>query len=296
MNLEQQAIENIKLGAQMSEQYYGKPIICTYSGGKDSEVLLHLFKRSGVEFEVHNSHTTVDAPQTVYHIREVFEKLDEEDIKTQIIYPTYKGKRTSMWKLIVDMGIPPTRLIRYCCKILKETDGRNRVIATGVRKFESVGRMDRKEIVACGKTAKEAIYISNKDFLDFDNDDTRRVVERCQLKSKISINPIINWTDSDVWHYIHENNIKYNPLYDMGYDRVGCVGCPMASLKIRQKEFFDFPVYKRNYLKAFERMLSHKNELGKETGSWKSANDVMEWWLFNRVKNSYKLFDYSKIY
>mgnify|MGYP004697786985 FL=1 len=46
MDLEQKAIERIRLGSQMSEQYYGEPLICTYSGGKDSDVMLELFKRS----------------------------------------------------------------------------------------------------------------------------------------------------------------------------------------------------------------------------------------------------------
>lgn len=78
MDKEQKAIERIKLASQLSLQKYGKPLICTYSGGKDSEVLLELFKRSGVPFEAHNSHTTVDAPETVYHIRQVFHDLENE--------------------------------------------------------------------------------------------------------------------------------------------------------------------------------------------------------------------------
>ena len=69
MDLEHKAIERIKMASDMSLHHYGLPLVCTYSGGKDSDVILELFKRSGVQFEVHNSHTTVDAPQTVYHIR-----------------------------------------------------------------------------------------------------------------------------------------------------------------------------------------------------------------------------------
>lgn len=70
MDLEQKSIERIKLAALMSEQYYNAPLICTYSGGKDSDVMLELFKRSGVKFEVVNSHTTVDAPFNgiIFHI------------------------------------------------------------------------------------------------------------------------------------------------------------------------------------------------------------------------------------
>lgn len=62
-DLEQKAIERIKIASEMSLSYYQKPLVCTYSGGKDSDVMLELFKRSGVPFEVHNSHTTVDAPR-----------------------------------------------------------------------------------------------------------------------------------------------------------------------------------------------------------------------------------------
>lgn len=76
MDLEHKAIERIKLASEMSLQHYKKPLVCTYSGGKDSDVMLELFKRSGVPFEVHNSHTTADAPQTVRHIADTFERLE----------------------------------------------------------------------------------------------------------------------------------------------------------------------------------------------------------------------------
>lgn len=65
MDLEQKAIERIRLASDLSLKHYNKPLVCEYSGGKDSDVLLRLFKMSGIPFEVHNSHTTVDAPQTV---------------------------------------------------------------------------------------------------------------------------------------------------------------------------------------------------------------------------------------
>lgn len=110
MDKEQSAIELIRMASRMSFRYYDKPIVCTYSGGKDSDVLLELFKRSGVEFEVHNSHTTADAPQTVYHIREKFRQLENEGMKCTIQKP-----ELSMWQLIPKKKMPPTRLARYCC-------------------------------------------------------------------------------------------------------------------------------------------------------------------------------------
>lgn len=138
MDLEQKAIERIQTASEMSLNYYKKPLVCTYSGGKDSDVMLELFRRSGVPFEVHHSHTTVDAPQTVYHIRDVFKKLEAEGIKCEISMP-----KLTMWQLIVKKKMPPTRLVRYCCAYLKENDCRNRMIATGVRWDESRNRANR---------------------------------------------------------------------------------------------------------------------------------------------------------
>ena len=83
MDLEQKAIKRIQVASEMSLYHYGKPLVCTYSGGKDSDVMLELFRRGGIPFEVHNSHTTADAPQTVRHIRGVFKKLEVEIDSTE---------------------------------------------------------------------------------------------------------------------------------------------------------------------------------------------------------------------
>lgn len=84
MDLEQKAIKRIQAASEMSLYHYGKPLVCTYSGGKDSDVMLELFRRGGIPFEVHNSHTTVDAPETVYHIR------DGRDSRRKILSRTNK--------------------------------------------------------------------------------------------------------------------------------------------------------------------------------------------------------------
>lgn len=144
------------MASEMSLRHYEKPIVCTYSGGKDSDVMLELFKQSGVPFEVHNSHTTVDAPQTVYHIREKFKELENLGIKCEIEKPPInksdpKKRRFTMWSLIVKKKMPPTHLARYCCAILKETSCRNRMIATGVRWDESHARSQRSEFEVLAK-------------------------------------------------------------------------------------------------------------------------------------------------
>ena len=278
MDLEQRSIERIKLAALMSEQYYDAPLVCTYSGGKDSDVMLELFKRSGVNFEVISSHTTVDAPQTVYHIREKFKELEDQGIKAIVHYPTYKGKRTSMWDLIVKKG-PPTRIHRWCCAVFKEKSAPGRMITTGVRWEESTRRADRGEYESVEKTVKERKSATYEDIiLTNDNDAKRKIIDRCEVKGAVVANPIIDWKNKDIWEFIRSEKIKYNPLYDMGYSRVGCIGCPMAGYAGRCKEFSDFPKYRDNYIKAFDRFLKRKEAEGC-VSKYKTAQEMFDWWM-----------------
>ena len=96
----------------MSKDYYHKPLIITYSGGKDSDVMLHLAETclDPTEYEVLNSHTTVDAPETVYHIRDTFKRLEDKGIKATVDYHVENGKRITMWNLIPSKLMPPTCL------------------------------------------------------------------------------------------------------------------------------------------------------------------------------------------
>lgn len=110
-----------------------------------------------------------------------------------------------------------------------------------------------------------------------DNDARRRMTELCIMKHKMVVNPIIDWTDSDIWNYLLSEHIQYNQLYDLGYERVGCIGCPMAGKK-RWREFADFPQYKKMYIHAFERMLQERKRRGKKS-KWKTADEVFLWWM-----------------
>ena len=194
----------------MSEQYYRKPLIITYSGGKDSDVLLDLALRADIDIKVVNSHTTADAPQTVWHIRDVFERLENRGIDTEIIYPTYKGERISMWTLIPKKLRPPTRLVRYCCSVLKETSNTNSLIAAGIRADESYKRSKRKMF--------EIRHPDRSKRLEHDMKHIAEVYQEAQVMPEIYdclyitrlkenkdaiVNPIINWTEKDIWTYIH---------------------------------------------------------------------------------------------
>lgn len=112
--------------------------------------------------------------------------------------------------------------------------------------------------------------------LNLDNAESKDILSMCYRTRKTMLNPIIDWSNEDVWEFIREYNIPYCELYDKGYKRLGCVGCPMNSN--RREELEKYPKYKQAYLRAFERMLDGIRERGLET-TWETAKEVMEWWL-----------------
>ena len=275
MDLEKIAIDRLRSASDMSLAIYQKPLSICYSGGKDSEVLLDLAIKAKIPMIVAHSHTTADAPETVRHIRKVFNRLEDKGIKTVIAYPTYKGEPTSMWKLIPQKLMPPTRLVRYCCATLKETYGKDSFIATGVRWDESNARKSRAAFELIGKTRADAINLNN------DNDESRRLFESCEIKSKRAVNPIIDWKDEQIWDYCSSEKLDLNPLYYCGFNRVGCMGCPMAS-KMQTEEFRRYPKYKQMYIHAFDRMLTERQRRGKES-QWQNGEDVFHWWVEDGV-------------
>ena len=273
MDKEQMAIKRLQEASMLSLHYYEQPLVMTYSGGKDSDVLIQLAINSGIPFEVQHNHTTADAPETVLHIRDTFKRLEENGIQCTINWPQYKGKRVSMWTLIPQKLMPPTRVVRYCCSVLKEQGGKDRFIATGVRWDESASR--KKNRAAYEKLANKR----EERMLLSDNDEKRMLFENCRLKAKRVVNPIVDWTTDDVLDYSADQNICLNCLYKEGFSRVGCVGCPMAGESGREREFLRWPRYKRLYLDAFARMLAERTARGKQTYGWQNDVDVYRWWM-----------------
>lgn len=194
MDLEKQAIDIL-------QTFTGnEPYQLGYSGGKDSDVILHLAKKAGVPFVAVHNLTTVDAPETVRYVKSKSEVLIE--------YP-----KMTMWQLIVKHKTPPTRRFRYCCEELKERSGVGKKLITGVRKAESIKRAQNQGIVTFTKPNKEIKKRADDEnfqstaaggvvVLNYENAETRRIVESCYRTSKTLVNPIINWDNDYLWWYI----------------------------------------------------------------------------------------------
>ena len=285
-DLEQVAIERLKLASDMSLRLFRQPLVITYSGGKDSDVLLHLAEASGIPFEVLHNLTTADAPETVRHVYDTFRRLEEKGITCTVdkhVQPD--GSRITMWNLIPRKLMPPMRLARYCCAELKEGGGKGRFIATGVRWAESVARKkNRGTLEVLHSNRKKSLILAN------DNDEDRRLFENCQLKGKRVVNPIVDWQEADVLDYAATEKIPMNPLYCEGFRRVGCIGCPMAA-KTRITEFARYPKIKAAYIRAFDKMLALRIEKGIDAYSWRSGVDVFHWWMEDGVLPGQEVLD-----
>ena len=255
----QRAIDRLR-AFEPPEGYY-----VAFSGGKDSQCIYHLCKQANVKFDAHYSVTSVDPPELVRFIKEQY-----PDVSRDI--PRDKNRQPiTMWNLIVKHGMPPTRFARYCCRELKETNGKGRLTVTGVRWAESVKRAKKQGIVKTfdGPT------------LNDDNTETRRYVEQCYRTRKTLINPIVDWSTTDVWEYLNDvAKVPHCSLYDEGFERLGCIGCPLAGPKIQRKEFERWPKYQDNYLRAFARMIERRppNKARKYT----DAQAVMDRWLHEK--------------
>lgn len=270
LQLEKKAIQRLQ-SFEPDNGYY----LC-YSGGKDSDVIKILAQLADVKFEAVNNHTTVDAPETVYYIR------SQPDVRVD--YP-----EKTMWQLIEQKLLPPTRLMRYCCSELKERGGKGKVKVTGVRWAESNNRKENGGLVKIiGKPKTMQRYAEENDvdyaitrksglILNYDDDKSRRMVEHCYRTTSTMVNPIIEWEDNHVWQFLSHYGCKSNPLYECGFKRIGCIGCPMAGTT-RKVAFARYPKYKENYIRAFDRMLIAREKAGKPT-QWKSGEEVFYWWI-----------------
>ena len=181
-----------------------------------------------------------------------------------------------MWDLIPRKLMPPTRVARYCCAVLKEQNGKGRFLATGVRWAESVSRSKRRGIFEkqVSNHDKEVHIRNDEESLD-------ALFAPCKLAAKRFVNPIMDWNDREVWDFLHDARIPVNPLYFCGFSRVGCIGCPMAG-NHRYFEFARYPQYEKLYLMAFDRMLKERRRRERIDGSWgkgATAEEVFHWWM-----------------
>ena len=254
------SISIIKKAADIAQRT-NKPLIVAFSGGKDSQVLYHLTKAAKVEFKAVYNATTLDPAEVVRFIRT---KYPDVEIHCPSI---------SFWDLCKQKKQLPTQKMRFCCAELKENKGKNSVTLTGVRREESFRRADRQEVNGNKKhtemTIDEFIRQSQMDVQCFGKGN-----------EKITINPILEWTERDVWHYL--NNVLQVPhceVYDKGDKRVGCLFCPMQTEKQLIRSSKEHPHLFKRLMDTIAFLCSGKNVTAKEKYFPNDPVGYFLWWI-----------------
>ena len=223
----------------------GQPYFGAFSGGKDSVVIKELARRAGVPVEWHYHVTTIDPPELVRFI-----KREHPDVIFDL------PKCGNFFAQMAKAGYP-TRSRRWCCRVLKEHHPKGRALITGVRVSESARR---------GKQWTS-----------------------CVVPDRITADPIVLpvrlWSESDIWAFIRFANIPYCSLYDEGFARLGCIGCPMISHDQREVQFARWPHFRRAWILAFERLWeSRAGTLNRNGLIWwgtryhDTADELWRWW------------------
>ena len=284
------AIDRLKAFEPKEGGYY-----LAFSGGKDSQCIYHLAKMAGVRFDAHYNVTSVDPPELVRFIKAQYPDVAIDVSKDK------NGKPITMWSLIANNTIPPTRMQRYCCEKLKEVKGGvGRVVVTGVRWSESNRRKmlhgvadiktKSKKLIGEAIKTNPSASVNNRGTLimNDDNSESRRMVEQCYRTKRAIINPIVDWTDENVWEFLNDvARVPHCSLYDEGFKRLGCIGCPLAGYKKMLHDFERWPKYKNLYICALEKMYMNNTDkqmriLGnvRIENSREAANLIFDWWLW----------------
>lgn len=260
------AYERFRWAAKEAERLFDMPLVVQYSGGKDSDVILQLAKESGVPFRVTHNLTTADPPDNVYYIRRVFARLREEGIDCRINVP-----KRSLWRIMRETLVIPSRIMRVCCGELKERKMPDApYIVTGVRWAESASRRDKSGIamVYAEHPPTSPRYTGGEQvaaaagLLTTDDASSRRLFEQCRMRGVRVLNPIIDWSDEDVWSYLHSRGIEGNPLYKEGWTRIGCVGCPLAGRRAREIAFARYPKLYKAWVDSIAYVIARRKEMG----------------------------------
>ena len=218
----------------------------SYSGGKDSDVILELAKMAGIPYRAIYKNTTIDPKGTIAHAREM---------GAEVIHP-----KKTFFQLVSEKGFP-SRFARFCCSALKEYKICDRAIQ-GIRRVESRKRAENyKEPEMCrvySTKEKVKVYLP---ILEWTDQDVEEFIKERNIKC-------------------HPLYYRGGGQFDVT-KRLGCVGCPLQSRRKRIQEFKDNPKFLKAWIRAGQkRFQSEAYQNGDSKYHFKDAFEVMGYQLY----------------
>jgi phosphoadenosine phosphosulfate reductase len=191
--MEKEAINAIR---GVAGQHRSMPVTVSFSGGKDSLVVLSIARKAVKKLTAFYVDTGLEFPETTEYV--------ERFAKEQGIEVRVERAGSAFDEGFPSFG-PPAKDFRWCCKVCKlgpitrALSGEKAITVDGKRRYESFQRG----------------HISTVERNPF-------------VPGQVSVFPIKDWRALEVWLYIRMEKLPYNPLYDQGFERIGCWLCPSA--------------------------------------------------------------------
>ena len=233
--IETEAIEYIK---NISKGFKQDEMFVSFSGGKDStttsSLVIDAFENQPI---IHlYGDTTIEMSDSQTYINEFKQRFNN------MPFLVAKNKDQDFYKLCEVIG-PPSRMMRWCCTFFK----------TGAitRKIDQAFKNKTKVLSFQGLRRGESLARSTYD----------RESDTTKIGKQLTIAPIIDWQEMDVWLYILTKKIPFNNAYRKGYTRVGCYLCPNNS---------EWPMYltsiymKEEYDRFYKMLIDFATKIGKK--------------------------------
>lgn len=224
----------------------GAPYYGLFSGGKDSVALKHVARMAGVPVVWHYNVTTIDPPELVRFI-----KRQHADVEW------VRSPRGNFFRRAAEVKGFPTRRCRWCCAEYKE-----QMVLTGSHLLMGIRAQE-----SSARAARWAL------------------VQPHWRTSELVVNPLLRWEAEDLWDFIRGESLPYCGLYDDGFHRLGCVGCPNAR-KGRYVHFARWPKYERRWRYVFRRTWERRSGTVQRDGKpWFGDRyfvcweQMWDWWL-----------------
>lgn len=253
---ERMAIEFIK---ETSEHHSEKHKIVSFAGGKDSAVVSLLTEKALGKIPLFFADTTLEYPET-YQFVEQFAKNYNFELVRDESGNYYKSKQ-DFFELCERLG-PPSIRYRWCCYIFK---------AYPISKFYE--KLNEKVLAFSGIRSNESL--SRKHLPS--------ISETKKITRQILAHPIIDWKEAEVWYYLLSKNVIYNPLYELGYTRVGCWPCPNTGPTMC---FFRKLTHPNLWGKLEKTLSSYAKKMGEPDG-WVDNG----WWRLRRPGRNKKVIE-----
>lgn len=180
-------VDKVSTARELIERYSHENVALACSFGKDSMVVLHIARKVNLRFPVFSV-------MTPFKFKETFD---------------YKDYMTELWQLNIktymeSLAVPGHNLYATdpdaCCQRYKVEPTRRAIQELGLNVW--ITGLRRTE----GRTRTNYEYVEVRDGL-------------------VKVNPILDFTETDVWRYLAMNNIPVHPLYERGYRSLGCAPC-----------------------------------------------------------------------